>query len=183
MMRYRIRFELVEYWHAGSGAGRGPRVDAAVVRTAAGLPYLPGKTVRGLLRDAFELARNHPAVAPLAIDAMFGREDEQGLVRLSDATLGEEAERWAHSARGEPEAFFDLVRSTAVDRTTGQAAKGTLRSIEVAVPVELEATLYCLDGFDPGPESLSAALSFLRSLGANRRRGLGRVRATLAAAE
>ena len=42
-------------WHVGSGAGIPGSVDRQVLRDAAGFPYVPGKTITGILRDAAEL--------------------------------------------------------------------------------------------------------------------------------
>lgn len=44
-------------WHVGSGHGRTKQIDRAVVRDAAGLPFLPAKTLTGVLRErAFQIA-------------------------------------------------------------------------------------------------------------------------------
>jgi hypothetical protein len=56
MKRVRVTFDISSYWHAGTGRGAGPELDARCCRSAAGLPTLPGRTVRGLLRDALALA-------------------------------------------------------------------------------------------------------------------------------
>ena len=52
----RLRFEIQSFWHAGSGRGDGAVADATVLRSRAGLPILPGRTVKGLLREACDLA-------------------------------------------------------------------------------------------------------------------------------
>ena len=41
-------------WHIGSGAGIPGNVARQVLRGAGGLPYVPGKTLTGILRDAAE---------------------------------------------------------------------------------------------------------------------------------
>ncbi len=47
---YRLRFE--EYWRVGSGEGAGRHLDALVRRDGYGLPFVPGTTIRGVVRDA-----------------------------------------------------------------------------------------------------------------------------------
>ncbi|HCF61175.1 MAG TPA: hypothetical protein DFS52_24655 [Myxococcales bacterium] len=57
-----IVLDICSYWHAGTGRGAGTTLDALVFKSAAGLPVLPGRTVRGLLRDALEKAARLRAV-------------------------------------------------------------------------------------------------------------------------
>lgn len=51
-IKYQIQFH--SYWHCGSGLAAGAGVDALVVKDADGLPFVPGKTIKGLLREAME---------------------------------------------------------------------------------------------------------------------------------
>src|SRR5690606_24392052 len=52
-MKHRwIELELLSPWHVSSGRGRGASADLTVVRSSGGLPYLPGRALRGLLREA-----------------------------------------------------------------------------------------------------------------------------------
>jgi hypothetical protein len=59
----KLIFDILTYWHAGSGRGRDVVLDAEVMRDGDGLPYLPGKTIKGLLKKAMKtaaLARGEP---------------------------------------------------------------------------------------------------------------------------
>ena len=49
-MDYKIEF--FSNWHCGSGLAAGADVDALVIKDKDGLPYVPGRTIKGLLRDA-----------------------------------------------------------------------------------------------------------------------------------
>jgi len=51
-----LKFQLtmLSDWHVGSGYGRPGDVNALVTRDADGLPYVPAKTLTGILRDACE---------------------------------------------------------------------------------------------------------------------------------
>lgn len=51
-----LKFDIQSWWHAGTGRGAGPGADALVYRSAEGLPVLPGRTVKGLVRAAMEQA-------------------------------------------------------------------------------------------------------------------------------
>jgi hypothetical protein len=63
-----ILFDILTYWQVGSGLGEEASADSVVVRDESGLPFLPGRTVKGLLRNAMELA----AVPADRIEKWFG---------------------------------------------------------------------------------------------------------------
>lgn len=50
---FTIQTKMTSDWHVGSGAGRG-EIDSEVQRDAGGLPYIPAKTLTGILRDGCE---------------------------------------------------------------------------------------------------------------------------------
>ena len=49
-----LKVEFQSDWHIGSGAGIPGSVDRQVLRDSQGFPYIPGKTLTGILRDAAE---------------------------------------------------------------------------------------------------------------------------------
>ncbi len=50
----KIVIEFFTYWHCGSGVSGGSRVDALVAKDDRGLPYIPGKTLKGHIREMAE---------------------------------------------------------------------------------------------------------------------------------
>lgn len=50
-----IKIKLTSDWHIGSGAGIPGDIDSLVQKDQDGLPYIPAKTLTGILRDACEL--------------------------------------------------------------------------------------------------------------------------------
>lgn len=76
--------------HAGTGQGVGV-IDLPIAREkATGIPYVPGSTVKGVLRDASEMAGD--AAAAAATVKVFGpdtnhAEDHAGSLQVSDARL------------------------------------------------------------------------------------------------
>lgn len=46
--------QIYTYWHCGSGLAAGADVDLLPVKNKKGLPYVPGKTIKGLVREAAE---------------------------------------------------------------------------------------------------------------------------------
>ena len=51
-IEYTITF--LSDWHAGSGLSSGAEADAVVIKEDKNLPYLPGKTIKGLVKDALK---------------------------------------------------------------------------------------------------------------------------------
>ena len=49
-MRIDYSIEFFSYWHCGSGLAAGADVDELAIKDGDGLPYVPGRTVKGLLR-------------------------------------------------------------------------------------------------------------------------------------
>jgi hypothetical protein len=184
----KIKLQILDFWHAGSGAGRGAASDAEIVRTAAGLPFLPGRTLRGLLRESMQQAEDFGDVAAGATDRWFGTRSRggdpargDGALHVTDARLPDQYERWVATDGRSKALAATLVRdiaATAVDDATGTAKKQSLRMREAAIPMALTADVL-------GPEvdlkwqsDLRTALPYLRALGSYRRRGFGRVHVT-----
>lgn len=60
-----LRLDLHTYWLCGSGRGEGPEADEVPLLTPEGLPFVPGRTLRGLIRSAIELlGRVDPSACP-----------------------------------------------------------------------------------------------------------------------
>lgn len=203
-MRAMIRFEIHTFWHCGTGRGSGSELDALVFRTPAGLPCLPGRTVKGLLREAVRLGEKTGELKAGRTERWFGtgmgddesardnRErvleerrfaTEPGALTVGSAVLGEDREsalaweRWGGNHAREVSRLFFPFASTKIDER-GLAAEHTLRSIEVSAPMALRAPVEGRTDPDWRPE-IVRVLPFLRSLGSHRNRGLGRVTATL----
>lgn len=189
-----ITFDIHSFWHAGSGEGRGGDVDASPLRSRAGLPYIPGRTVKGLFRDAVQLLEDAGQVAVNTTAVLFGSPAEpgshqtanpssSGCLAFSDASLGQDYEAWASLPENKAplSGLFHVLSSTRINKR-GIAQDKTLRRIEVAVPMQLTATVSLLT---PPPETcncvgiLTNAARFIRSFGSLRHRGLGRVSVTV----
>jgi CRISPR/Cas system CSM-associated protein Csm3 (group 7 of RAMP superfamily) len=69
---YQIKFNLHSYWRAGTGRGGGSILDEVVHKDTYGLPCLPGRTVKGLLRDAVYRAEKWGHVAENTTINWFG---------------------------------------------------------------------------------------------------------------
>ena len=205
----RLRLDLLGWWHPGTGRGDGVAADAVVLRDPAGLPYLPGRTVKGLLREAVRLggAAGIPGLNAATQERLFGTallgsdstdrvrrlesarfQTEPGALRFGDAVLGQTAAEadawrvWARTDTGKARVrqLVTTLASTAVDSKTGTVKEHTLRTIEVAAPVTLWAPL-TVEGDATVPwEAVNEAVAiFLRGVGSHRTRGLGRCSAQI----
>jgi len=181
-----LRIELLSYWHAGTGLRRGGDADALVLHDTAGLPYLPGRTVKGLLREGVCLAASCASGLPKNADELvFGREDRQELLsrlvvgdaKIPDDKLGQWLRKSEDAVR---ETLFDSIASTALT-DNGLAKDNSLRVVEVCLPLTLVAGIKwdetILDpalGTVTATEVLQTGALLIRSLGSHRHRGLGR---------
>ncbi len=184
--KMRLKISILSYWHAGSGFGRGADADALVLKDRQGLPYLPGRSVKGLLREGMQTCEDSGIVPAGRTGALFGFAAQEGnpaasvpgLLAVSDAQLPRAEREWLSSGqgKGDRQAMYDVLASTSLD-DQGLARDRTLRTIEVCVPLELTAEV-------TGPaggwkDDLYKACTVIRGLGCHRNRGLGRCRFSL----
>lgn len=167
-IEYKITFHT--YWHCGSGLAAGANVDALVVKDKDGMPFVPGKTIKGLVREA---------VGVLNADTdeqIFGTE---GKVRsesfFTNAVMDENEQKFIVSQNAAPYMYKTLA-STAID-DDGIAKDNSLRSIQVTVPCTLTGKIHNIP--DDKVELVSNALRYIKRLGQWRNRGLGRCTITI----
>lgn len=185
----RLRIEFLSFWRTGSGKGLAGRVDLRTARDADGLPYVPGRHLRGILREAVREAEGYHWFEPSEA-RLFGTRDispggagAKGTLRVDSArmlatdraALADLDESMCLAAK---EHLFAQRRSTAIDRATGGALQHSLRVEEVAIPLLLEARITKAGTGDDWRETIKAALPLIRAMGADRSRGLGRCRIT-----
>lgn len=192
-MKFQGTIRFFEYWHAGSGMPGIGDVDDTPVRDRHGLPYLPGKTLKGLLHEAFcELAAWGAVpsnIRPTAgmIQRLFGSESnrgrhDEGLLRFSNAVLPEDlAAHICH--KGMQDGLYEILSATAIEEA-GVAQARSLRRFEVAIPIELTFTIHASrlpEDFSIGrlEAMLAAACSLVRRAGKFRNNGFGRCKLTL----
>lgn len=181
-MKYTIK--LLSDWHIGSGLSAGAASDNQVLKDQNDLPYIPGKTIKGLLKDALYEMPENQANRDL-INELFGfeikkasTEKHNGILSLSNAQLSE-AEQKEISENKLSNVLYRLITQTKINKN-GVADNTSLRTMEVCMPIELEGKIKC---YDKGVERdlnedekrlIIKALKWTRRLGINRNRGLGR---------
>ena len=140
MAQLALKVEFFGYWQAGTGRGAGAHVDNLTHTDADGLPEIPGRTLKGLLRDAARQAGQFGWLeSPDLHRRLFGVRAEEsgrsqpGCLRIGSARLAKEERRWLAGPGRDcvPELFRDL-HSTAIDPVAGTARAQSLRGSQVA---------------------------------------------------
>ena len=130
-INYKIEFHTD--WHCGSGLAAGADVDALVVKDKNGMPFIPGKTIKGLVREAVEEIRGLQSKgADEAFMEAFGffdnkEEKRKGSMFFTNATL-EETEYNAIVSNNAARFMYRDIASTAID-DKGIAKEHSLRKI------------------------------------------------------
>lgn len=176
-IKYTITF--LSDWHAGSGLGSGADADAVVIKDKDKLPCLPGKTIKGLLKDAItDIMEVQPKLVDKeTITELFGeyveskKKSDMGSLFFSNAELGK-VEKQSISKDMSAYLYRNIV-STKIDEN-GVAKEGSLRTMQVCIPVVLEGYIDGLSNDDV--QLFELAFRYLRHVGVNRNRGLGRCR-------
>ena len=194
-----LKFILKSDATFGRGDGVAGAVDSEVQHDAYGLPYLGGRTLKGLLGEecanilfALECqGQAHPwkDVAKRLFGNPGSQDTDQSLMHVGDARLPENLRQAVRQGveRGEltrEQVLHSLTairRQMAVDAKTGAPRKETLRATRVILrETPFEAALTFLT--DPTPDDLAllaACVKAFRRAGTGRNRGRGEVEAWL----
>lgn len=189
-MNIHYKLEFFSYWHCGSGLSAGADVDLLTIKDEDGLPFVPGKTIKGLLREASEtLAALAPDKYPVSdvIEKIYGKANDskspepilQGCAFFSNAGFPKEDKDFILKNKY-TQNLFTSVSSTAID-DAGIAEEHSLRRTEVALPCVLVGEVLNLP--EDGGKLMYDSMAFVKRLGANRNRGLGRCRFTVTKTE
>lgn len=199
MSTYLIRLKLLSDTTFGRGDGVSGLVDSEVQHDADGLPYLGGRTLKGLLRNecikimgALRSEGLHQCFEPSA-SRLFGSpgttEDPSSIMHVGNAHLPEDLCRAVHKdvRRGtlKPWEVLDSLttirRQTAIDPVSGAPQENTLRSIRVIIR-GLPFTAQVSFAVAPSVRDLAllaACVKALRRVGEGRNRGQGLVECRL----
>ena len=173
--------EFFSYWHAGSGLAGSTYADSVVNKDESNLPLIPGKTIKGLLREAAETL-NHldkKVVTDEFITDVFGDRTQEGKSELKkegkaffrNAGLSKVlSDNIIHADLSQD--LYHVISSTKID-ANGQAQDGSLRQLEVTIPITMYGQIEHFPGH--GYEmQLENCFKWVKQLGQSRNRGLGR---------
>lgn len=197
MSKYKLILELLSDALPGSGEGFGAVIDQDIVFDDLGIPYIPGKRIKGLLRDSYEglmqlvgnsLSINkteelfgkpgQPEPAPLFISNLYP-EDYDNLKNVLICLNKKYPEVFAREAVLEA---FTYVRNQTAINDKGVALEHSLRSIRVLKKglkfigtIEIDEKKVMSNT----PEFLGLACLYLKRIGTKRTRGFGEVKCYL----
>lgn len=206
-MKYRkiLEIDMLSYWYVGTGKGAGVGVDSIAFQTQSGLPVWPGKSLKGVFRDAYKQAMRLPhfeTSGALSLTTLFGpsvdgtipdeasgtldvRSDGgRGALRFSDArvAVGEkylEIEAWARSKDGAQYTpyFYDEIPNIAME-DDGTTKDTSLRLTQVVKPIKLYAEIEFVGSEEEANQAfdgLEKMFPLIRLMGGNRTRGYGQL--------
>lgn len=185
-----IKYKIVFHtdWHCGSGLAAGADLDALVVKDKKGMPFIPGKTIKGLIREAIEeIGLFSGTLNSNEFIKTFGN----SLDRNADTSLSEKSGNQEFMKRGETfftnavlsdseyetivsnnatRFMYRSISSTAIGED-GIAIAHSLRKTQVVVPCTLYGEIKNADGM---VNEIREALRYVKRLGQHRNRGFGR---------
>lgn len=182
-LKYKIQF--FSEWQCGSGLAAGADVDALAIKDKEGLPYVPGKTMKGLIREALETLYDMRGDDKSSLVKLFGNsKDKSNITKETDkVSFMEKGEAFFTNASLDSATYSKIkenhaakylyrsIASTSIE-DNGIAEQHSLRKIETVIPVTLHGEIKCI------PEGLGGeiekALHFIKRIGSGRNRGLGR---------
>jgi len=198
MPMYKLQLELRSAATFGRGDGVAGLVDQEVEHDANGLPFLRGRTLRGLLAEEcanllYALGLQKPDHGwSEAAYTLFGQPGsttkDTGVLRVGDARLPEPlrnavslaVERKELTPEGVLDSLTTIRRQTSMN-VFGAPEKGSLRSMRVILPGTIFEAALSFTG-DPDERMmglLAVCVLALRRAGTGRNRGRGRLFARL----
>jgi CRISPR/Cas system CSM-associated protein Csm3 (group 7 of RAMP superfamily) len=177
-MDIHYQIEFFTDWHCGSGLSSGADLDLLVIKDKDRLPFIPGKTMKGLIKEAAEeiIGFSGSEIVPTRLfgveaDAKKNIETKKGYCFFTNAELKDELKN-AIKGNHYQEHLYRSISSTAINEE-GIANDHSLRKIEVCVPCKLYGKILDIPD-ELSKEIIINGLKFIKRLGQNRNRGLGR---------
>ena len=186
-MNLEITIRFFDYWHCGSGESGGNESDSLVVKydegVRKGLPYVPAKTLKGLIREMVEICAedvNITDITCVELQKWFGNTadkenhcygkyevpDNETQTYLGNANIIDNIEK--NNISG----LFKNFKNTKLEK--GIAKDSTLREIQTVIPLTLNTTFLNVDINSTQYILLKNAIESIKRIGLNRNRGMGR---------
>lgn len=182
-MKINYTIQFFDDWHCGSGLAAGADLDALVIKDKDNLPFVPGKTIKGLIKEAFDNINqfSNEKIDIEKINKAFGyfnsADDlDKGDLFFKNAELPE-SQKEAIVKNNASKFLYRTIASTAID-DEGIAVEHSLRKIEVTVPCTVKGSIIA-DKIDEDIEkNICKSFAYIKRLGQNRNRGFGRCKFT-----
>lgn len=165
-------------WHIGSGLSSGSKNDALVKKNKYGLPVIPGRTMKGLLKDAaadlFEGDEDYSDFIKDCFEPDTENGSSENKIYYGNATFTKELTTFflENSNENKKEKLYRLSPSIRIDDQTSVAKNKSLRTIETCIPLTLVSTIFNVP--EKFKDKMTACLKMVKHIGSVRNRGLGR---------
>lgn len=177
MSNLSLKIQFFSPWHCGSGLSAGADADSLVIKDSHGVPFIPGKTIKGLVREAVEDYVSLTGIN-LPIEKAFGVEasqkgsnsPQQGYLFFTNAELSKQEIQAITSSQAQEYLYINKVE-TAIGKN-GITKEHSLRTMETTIPCCLHAQIMHVD--EELAKVMEPALGFIKHMGTKRNRGLGR---------
>lgn len=172
------KIELFSDWHTGSGLASGADVDLLVIKDKYSLPFIPGKTLKGLLKDAALDLLDAEVISEDFIEHVFGKDAEgtkekrgsiKGNAYFSNAEM---TKALKEKLKHKTQYLYRKISLTAIEKD-GQAKEHSLRRVQTTIPFVLFAKIEGITD-DSYKTSLEKCMKMVKRLGTWRNRGFGR---------
>ncbi len=189
MVTLDMTITLTSFWGVGSGRGQGKAVDSLVCKDQDNLPIIPGKSLKGLFRNAVQELKHYNHYKDLtesSIAELFGSEGDKSdcgtkYLRFNNAELNEKQKKWLkYHGKELINELYQTICSVKLNQEE-LAEQKQLRSIEVCVPLVLKSRIIVLN--NEIAEIIKQAAPLIKELGLRRNRGYGRCSITLSEPE
>lgn len=197
MLRYSLTIKLLSDTCCGTGEGNGVTKDVLSTYDKYGLPYIPAKRIKGILRSNADFLLKYKQCDQAEITQLFGTGSQDGALRIGNAQLENYSELVQviqhHSDIFTPKAVeraYTVQRTSTAIEETGVAKDKSLRTFGSIPKGEIFVADIWVDTNEENPELLQKCekllqncVKLLRRIGLNRTRGYGEVKATLLKSE
>jgi CRISPR/Cas system CSM-associated protein Csm3 (group 7 of RAMP superfamily) len=163
-LKYKIQF--YDYWHLGSGLSNGAKLDNLVIKDSDNFPYIPAKTIKGLVKEMATTLDNQDFIN----DCFGSSEVNMGRCYFTNGTLKDKTIKEIKKFNLQDN-LYNSIASTKID-SNGIAVNGSLREIEVTIPLTLQGQVD--DISENYIKEMKKSLKLIKRMGLNRNRGLGR---------
>ena len=184
IMKYTITF--YSFWRIGTGLGSGS-IDSVLMKDDDNLPIIPGKTLKGLIRDAYYEC-NLPNGKDLFGHELSEKSDklkkdylQEGKLYFSTAHLPDDEKKYLKNNTELIKGLYRNITTTRLDQNKQNVDTALVKS-EVCIPLTLEAEISPVNEeeiTENEKNDIEKAFKMLKLMGEKRYRGLGRCKIEL----
>ncbi|MFW6172256.1 MAG: RAMP superfamily CRISPR-associated protein [Elusimicrobiota bacterium] len=205
MVQYQLKIELLSDALIGSGEGYGAIIDSDVVFDDVGIPFIPGKRIKGCLRDSMNkvsymiessglLKSNKSSHGFQILEELFGSPGEMysSPLYISNFFIDNYKEnrkvlKYLHkkypkiiTEESIVDHFCEIRQKTAIEETTGTAKPHSLRSLRVLKKgLSFRGKIELMESNLYFKKLIALSCFNLRRIGTERNRGLGEIECKL----